>query len=90
MVTHLPSSQFLRDAKEAQARGKDPVLFLQALVKYWEMEFKNAPTGWARRYSLRMRRGALFALRQLNRDSATPYTPMDDRQTGQEQCHECV
>jgi len=42
MVTHLPSSQFLRDAKEAQARGKDPVLFLQALVKYWEMEM-NLP-----------------------------------------------
>lgn len=68
MVTHLPVTQFLKDALRVAEDGRDPILYLRCLVKYWEQEYQCAPSGWARRYSTRMLKGALAALRQLQRD----------------------
>ena len=75
MISQLPVTQCLLDANSVLADGRDPEFYLQCLVKYWEREHQSATSGWARRYSLRMRRGALAALRQVKRQNPTETNP---------------
>jgi hypothetical protein len=88
MATLLPVTQCLQDAKRVSEDGRDPVQYLQCLVKYWEYEHQCAPTGWARRYSMRMRRGAIAALRQIQSDhvltTPSPYTDKPILETNHE------
>lgn len=90
MIARLPVTQFLLEANGILADGRDPVFYLQCLVKYWEMEQQSAATGWARRYSMRMRRGALAALRQMKRHCTNETNQTAESQQNLESKHEHV